>query len=77
MSNNLVVKPGQRFVQRAAGYHRAVIWKVGAIETDVVPVPHARLVNESNPSEMRTISCPTLADRLFYELVSDAPARAH
>lgn len=77
MSKSIIVKQGQRYAQRVAGHHRATVWKVGAIETDVAPIPHARLVNESDPLETRTISCRTLADRFFYELVADAPAPAH
>jgi len=77
MSKSLIVKQGQRYAQRVAGQQRATVWKVGAIETEVVAVPHARLVNESDPLETRTISCPTLADRFFYELVGDTPAPAH
>jgi hypothetical protein len=77
MPKSFIVKQGQRYAQRVAGHHRATVWKVGAIETEVVPVPHARLVNESDPLETRTISCRTLTDRFFYELVADAPAPAH
>lgn len=77
MSKSVIVKQGQRYAQRVAGHNNATVWKVGAIETEVVPVPHARLVNESDPLETRTISCRTLTDRFFYELVADAPAPAH
>ncbi len=72
MAKNRTVCEGQRYVQRPGMRNWRAIWKVGAIKAGDVPIPHARLVNVTDPLCSKTISCITLADPAFYELLSDA-----
>ena len=71
MTYRLKVKEGQRYAQRLNVASRASVWKVGSILSNVVAVPHARLVNVEDPFQTKTISCTTLANKLYYELVAD------
>jgi hypothetical protein len=70
------VQEGQRYVQRSGPIYRPSIWKVGSIRSSSLPVPHALLVNVDDPLQTKTISCTTLADRIYYELIGDTAATA-
>ena len=64
---------GQRYAQRVSIYTRTAVWEVGSVQSDTVPVPHARLVNVEDPLRTKTISCLTLANPAFYEFLGDSP----
>ncbi len=49
-----------------------MVWKVGSILSSTVPIPHARLINVQDPLRTKTISCTTLVDRVYYQLVSES-----
>ncbi len=72
MAQTLRVREGQRYAQRLNMHHRFAIWKVGSILSSTVPIPHACLVNVQDPLQTKTISCTTLADRVYYQLVSES-----
>jgi len=76
MQNRFAVRQGQRYVQRPGAHCRPAIWEVGAIHSGAVPIPHARLVNVEDPLCTKTISCGTLANPTFYELIADARGTA-
>jgi hypothetical protein len=76
MSQRFNVHEGQRYVQRLGLHYQPPIWKVGSIKVDAVPIPHALLVNVDDPLETKTISCPTLADTIYYELLAENTAAA-
>ena len=76
MTQRFTVREGQRYVQRRGLRYRPSIWKVGAIKAKAVPIPHALLINVDDPLQTKTISCPTLADRIFYELLGDSTGTA-
>ena len=63
------VECGQRFAQRVGFPTRTAVWEVGFVQSDSVPVPHARLVNVEDPLRTKTISCMTLANPAFYEFL--------
>lgn len=65
------VKEGQRYAQQLSFQQRASIWKVGAILGSDPSIPHARLVNVADPLQTKTISCFTLRDRMYYELIAE------
>ena len=65
------VKEGQRYAQRLSVQKRFSIWKVGAILASAPSIPHARLINVADPLQTKTISCNTLGDRVYYELVAE------
>ncbi len=71
MIQRLGVKEGQRYAQRPSLPQRAKVWKVGSI-SNVVAVPHARLINVEDPLQTKTISCATLCNRTYYELIADS-----
>lgn len=71
MINRKDVKEGQRYTQRPRTRNHAVVWKVGAIHASAVPIPHAKLIRMDDPMCIKTISCRTLMDPAFYELVAD------
>jgi len=76
MTQRFNVQEGQRYVQRLGLHYRPPIWKVGSINAGAVPIPHALLINVDNPLETKTISSPTLADNIYYELLAENTAVA-
>ncbi len=49
-----------------------MVWKVGSILSSTVPIPHARLINVQDPLRTKTISCTTLVDQVYYQLVAES-----
>ena len=72
MAQKLRVREGQRYTQRLSMQHRAAVWKVGFILSSTVPIPHACLVNVQDPLQTKTISCTTLANQVYYQLVAES-----
>lgn len=72
MSKNSVVRQGQRYAQRPGAHCRPAVWEVGSVRAGAVPIPHARLVNVEDPLCTKTISCTTLSDPSYYELIGEA-----
>ena len=72
MAQELRVREGQRYTQRLSMKHRSAVWKVGSILSSTVPIPHACLINVQDPLQTKTISCSTLADHVYYQLVSES-----
>ena len=71
MAKKWAVREGQRYVQRPSTQYRHVIWEVGTVKTGNAPLPHARLVKVGDPLRCKTISCNTLTDPSFYELLRE------
>jgi len=76
MAKKWAVKEGQRYVQRPNTQYRHVIWEVGAVNAGNALFPHAHLVKVDDPLRRKTISCDTLTDPSFYELLSDSGTSA-
>ncbi len=76
MAQRINVRAGQRYVQRLGLHYRPSIWKVCSIKASAGLIPHALLFNIDDPLETKTISCPTLADNIYYELLADNTAAA-
>ncbi len=72
MAQKLRVREGQRYAQRLSMQHRTAVWKVGSILSSTLTIPHARLINVQDPLQTKTISCTTLANHVYYELVSES-----
>jgi len=72
MAQKFRVKEGQRYAQRLSMQHRVAVWKVGSILSSTVAIPHARLINVQDPLQTKTISCTTLANQAYYELVAES-----
>ncbi len=71
MAQKFRVTKGQRYAQRLR-QQRAMVWKVGSILSSTVPIPHARLINVQDPLRTKTISCTTLVDQVYYQLVAES-----
>ncbi len=72
MAQKLRVREGQRYAQRLSMQQRTAVWKVGSILSSTLAIPHARLINVQDPLQTKTISCTTLANHVYYELVSES-----
>ena len=49
-------------------------WEVKSVSTRFFHLPHARLVNQEDPRDVRMVCCNTVADGRSFKLVSE-PAR--
>ncbi len=72
MAQKFRVTEGQRYTQRLSMQQRSMIWKEGSILSRTVPIAHARLINVQDPLRTKTISCTTLVDQVYYQLVSES-----
>ena len=72
MTQKFRVREGQRYAQRRSTQHRVAVWKVGSILSSTAAIPHARLINVQDPLQTKTISCTTLANQAYYELVAES-----
>ncbi|MDH3472727.1 MAG: hypothetical protein OEM59_03455 [Rhodospirillales bacterium] len=61
---------GQCYSQKLMNWNsKYLIWRVKSICDTAMRMPHAQLVNVKDPLETRTVSCRTLINRAYYELV--------
>ncbi len=72
MAQKIRVTKGQRYAQRLSMQQRAMVWKVGSILSSTLAIPHARLINVQDPLQTKTISCTTLVNQAYYELVAES-----
>ncbi len=72
MAQKFRVKEGQRYTQRLSMHRRTAVWKVGSILSSTVAIPHALLINVQDPLQTKTISCTTLANQMYYQLVAES-----
>ena len=72
MAQTFRVREGQRYAQRLSTQHCVAVWKVGSILSSTVAIPHARLINVQDPLQTKTISCTTLANQAYYQLVAES-----
>jgi hypothetical protein len=70
MQRHINVQVGQRYFQAFAYSSHNQIWEVRSIHSDGEQAPHARLVNVSNPSETKTLSCAALDDQHSFRLLN-------
>lgn len=74
MRRRIIVQAGQRYVrifQEGAAHQQ--IWEVASLYPDTAQIQHARLVNVSNRSETKTLSCQTLDGRHGFSLIGAYP----
>jgi len=72
MAQEFRVREGQRYTQRLSVKHRTAVWKVGSILSSTLAIPHACLINVQDPLQTKTISCSTLANQAYYQLISES-----
>ena len=76
MDRAIRVREGQCYAKVSDPPGCAMLWDVKSVSTQFLSLPHARLVNQKDPRDIRTISCDTIADGRFFKLVSE-PQRQH
>lgn len=76
MKSRLKVSEGQHYAQTIGPRYASPLWRVARVYQDGVQIPHACLVKIDNPSQSKTISCSTLADRKLFTLVGSNAAHA-
>ncbi len=76
MGQAIQVQEGQYYAKVFDGSGCGMLWKVKSVSTRFLSLPHARLVNQEDPRDIRMISCDTIADGQFFKLVSE-PQRQH
>ncbi len=70
MRRRIQVQVGQRYFQDFVHGSHNQIWEVASIYSEGEWIPHARLVNVSNPSETKTLSCTALDDQRSFRLLN-------
>ena len=76
MDQAIRVREGQCYAKISDHPGRTMLWDVKSVSAQFLSLPHARLVNQKDPRDIRTISCDTIADGRFFKLVSE-PQRQH
>ncbi len=76
MGQAIQVREGQCYAKVLTNTDRAMLWDVQSVSAQFLSLPHARLVNQKDPRDIRMISCGTIADGRFFKLVSE-PQRQH
>ncbi len=71
MRQEAQVRKGQRYAKVFGIFDSTKGWEVRSICRRVVPLPHARLVNLEDPSDIRMVSCGTVADDRYFRLMSE------
>jgi hypothetical protein len=71
MRQEAQVREGQRYAKVYATFDSTKGWEVRSICKRVVPLPHAKLVNLEDPSDIRMVSCGTVADDRYFRLMSE------
>ena len=74
MAHRLKVKQGQVYVDLPSNRPGSRLWKVESLCENAMQIPHARLIDVSDPVDTKTISCHALINRAHYELVSEPTA---
>ena len=69
MRRRTMVKAGQRYVQEFQKNPRKPIWEVASLSVDSLQIQHARLVNVSDRSEIKTLSCFALNGEHGFSLI--------
>ena len=72
MRQQAQIQEGQCYAKLSgrSGYRSG--WEVRSIVVPIESLPHAYLVNLNDPSDVRTISCLTIADRRYFRLLGQS-----
>ncbi len=72
MRRQAQIQEGQRYakVSGRTGFRSG--WEVRSIVVPAESLPHAYLVNLDDPSDVRTISCLTIADSQYFRLIGQS-----
>ena len=70
MRRRIMLQEGQRYIQKFKTSPRKQVWEVASLYTDTTHVQHARLVNVSNLTETKTLSCFALDGEYDFSLTN-------
>ena len=76
MDQAIQVREGQYYAKVFDGPGCGMLWEVKSVSARFLPLPHARLVNQEDPRDIRLISCDAITDGQFFKLISE-PQRQH
>ncbi len=76
MGRAIQVREGQYYAKVFDGPGCGMLWEVKSVSARFLSLPHARLVNQEDPRDIRMISCDAITDGQFFKLVSE-PQRQH
>ncbi len=76
MGQAIQVQEGQYYAKVFDGSGCGMLWKVKSVSARFLSLPHAWLVNQEDPRDIRMFSCDAIADGRFFQLV-DEPQRQH
>jgi len=76
MGQAIQVREGQYYAKVFDGPGCGMLWEVKSVSARFLPLPHARLVNQEDPRDIRLISCDSITDGQFFKLISE-PQRQH
>ena len=70
MRRRVAVQEGQRYIQEFKNGPVNMLWEVASLYPDKMQIQHARLVNISDRSEIKTLSCFALDGEHGFSLIS-------
>ncbi len=76
MGQEIQVREGQYYAKVFDGPGCGMLWEVKSVSARFLSLPHARLVNQEDPRDIRLISCDAITDGQFFNLISE-PQRQH
>ena len=71
MDRAIQVREGQYYAKVFDGPGCGMLWEVKSVSARFLSIPHARLVNQEDPRDIRLISCDAITDGQFFKLVSE------
>ncbi len=71
MGQAIQVREGQYYAKVFDGPGCGMLWEVKSVSARFLSIPHARLVNQEDPRDIRLISCDAITDGQFFKLVSE------
>ncbi len=76
MDQAIQVQEGQHYAKVFDGPGCGMLWEVKSVSARFLSLPHAWLVNQEDPRDIRMFSCDAIADGQFFKLISE-PQRQH
>ena len=70
MQLRIVVKKGQRYIQKLQNSSQGMIWEVVSVAPDMAQIQHACLVRVSDRFDFKTLSCSMLDGKHDFSLTS-------
>ena len=76
MDQAIQVQEGQHYAKVFDGPGCGIVWEVKSVSARFLSLPHAHLVNQEDPGDIRMFSCDAITDGQFFKLLGE-PQRQH